>query len=68
MTFSRIYYEKNKEHIFAHLKEMRLCEECNREYHLYRLSRHIKSKKHIKNSELKKDIKNYKYFILKMYE
>ena len=55
MTFSRIYYEKNKEHIFAHLKEMRLCEECNREYHLYHLSRHRKSKKHIRNSELKKD-------------
>ena len=54
MTFSRIYYEKNKEHIFAHLEEMRLCEECNREYHLYHLSRHIKSKKHIKNAELKK--------------
>ena len=64
MTFSRIYYEKNKEHIFAHLKEMRLCEECNREYHLYHLSRHRKSKKLIKNLLLKKDINNQKYIIL----
>ena len=30
MPFSRIYYDKNKEQIFAHLKEMRLCEECDR--------------------------------------
>ena len=43
------YYEKNKEKIIEHLYERRFCEACQREYALYQLSKHRKSKKHINN-------------------
>ena len=59
MTFDKSisnkkYYEKNKEKIMEHLKEMRLCEVCNREYRLHLLSRHNHTKLHLKNLEIYK--------------
>ena len=57
-VINKKYYEKNKEKIMEHLREMRLCEVCNREYHLYLFCRHNKSKKHLINLEKSKnDIK-----------
>ena len=61
MTFDKSvsnkkYYEKNKENIMEHLKEMIVCEVCNREYHLYLLSRHNHAKLHLKNLKISKSI------------
>ena len=47
--YNKKYYAAHKQQIIAHLGEKRLCEVCKREYHLYNLSRHRKSLKHINN-------------------
>ena len=51
LIYNKTYYAQNKQKIIAHLGEQRLCEVCNRNYALYKLSRHRKSIKHIKNLE-----------------
>ena len=51
--YNKKYYAEHKEEIIAHLGEKRFCEACNRYYHLYNLSRHNKSTKHLNNSKMK---------------
>ena len=46
---NKIYYQNNKDKIISHLGEKKRCEVCNREYPIYHLYRHYKSKKHITN-------------------
>ena len=49
VSYNKMYYDKNREKIIKHLGEKKLCEVCQREYPLYHLYRHFKSKKHIDN-------------------
>ena len=49
---NRIYYLENKEKIIQHQYKMRLCIYCNRSYHIYDMSRHNKTIKHITNKKM----------------
>ena len=50
---NRIYYLENKEKSIQHQYEKRLCIDCNRFYHIYDMSRHNKTIKHITNKKWK---------------
>ena len=57
--YNKIYYQKHRDYVIEHLKELRYCECCNQSYHLYQISKHKKTLKHIiNNNNYNNHIKN----------
>ena len=48
--YNKTYYEKHKDYVYEHLKTLQYCECCNQSYHLYQISKHKKTLKHITNN------------------
>lgn len=51
--YNKKYYENNKEKIIDHLLQPVCCEYCDKTITLGALSKHNKSKKHLRNIEIK---------------
>ena len=49
--YNKAYYAEHKEYVYEHLKELRHCDVCNRDYCLYMMSKRRKTLKHINNEK-----------------
>ena len=58
--YNKAYYAKHKVYVYEHLKQLRHCDVCNRDYCLYMMSKHRKTDKHINNSKINNNDKHIK--------